>query len=241
MGHKKLVQKIPFRPHHFHTVISRLFGPHSGGHNISDLLFDTFSVQRLGRKRRDRRFHGRRRHTFGRIGIATCVQYLHRNLAAGIMHTGRHGSMVGNIRVRKQARSTGKHATLAVGGHAAGNHQANPTARTGGIKFRHTVPILGLFQPGMHRAHEHAVFKGRKSQIKRGKHMRVSGHRGSPSNIAPHCAKPALRSPKTPRHPYPVSGGFNTVTAKRAFQQIQFLAQQGHFLANILRQNLAKQ
>ena len=57
VGDEELVEKIPLRAHDLDPVVACLARAGGGGHDISDLLFDTCRVQ-LGRSEgRDRRFN----------------------------------------------------------------------------------------------------------------------------------------------------------------------------------------
>ena len=178
MGHQKLVQEIPFRAHDFYAVIPRLLRPRGRGHDVGDLLLNAVLVQLLGRKRRNRRLHGRGRHAVWAIGIAPRMQDLHRDLAICVMHPVGHDLMVGDIFIGEQPRRTRKHAALAVRGHAARHHQRHAAPRTSRVELRHPVPVLGFLEPGMHRPHQHAVFQRGEPKVQRGEHMRVGGHSG---------------------------------------------------------------
>ena len=214
VGHQKLVQEISLRPHHFDPVIARLAGARGCGDNVGDLFFDARVVQFLGGKGRYGRFHRRRGHAFGTISIAPGVQYLHRDPAVGIMHPVGHDPVVGDVLGREKPRRAGKHAALAVRGHAAGDHQPDPAARPRRVKFGHPVPVAGFFQAGMHRSHQDAVFQHHMPQIEGCQHMRIACHRGlliAPATL-PQTRPTVTRvvrlaagiiPPRTPKHPAP--------------------------------------
>ncbi len=176
MGHQELVEEIPLGPHDLDSVISGLTRPHRGGDEILDLLLDPFLIQRLRWKRRNRGFDGRGRNAFRPIGIAPRMQDLHGDLAACLMHRVGHNLVVGNILIVEQSGGTGKHAAFFTGGHAASDDQCNTTAGAFGIKLGNPGPILGFFQPGMHRPHQHAVLQRGEPQVERGQHVRIVGH-----------------------------------------------------------------
>ena len=75
------------------------------------------------------------------------------------MHAVRHNPVVGNILLAEQSRRARENATFGVGRHAACDHQPNTAARTRRVEFSDTVPIAGLFQTSVHRAHQHAILQ----------------------------------------------------------------------------------
>ena len=107
------------------------------------------------------------------------MQDLHRNPPARLIHAVGDNAVVFNILIRKQPRRTRKHPTFTIGRHAAGHHQPDATARASGIKFRHTVPIAGFFEPCVHRPHKRPIFQGDMAKIKWGQQVGI-GHRLPP-------------------------------------------------------------
>jgi hypothetical protein len=67
-----------------------------------------------------------------------------------------------------QARTTGHGAAAVVGRNAAGHDQAHAAFGTLGVERRHALEaVFDLFQPDVHRAHEHAVGQGGETQVQR--------------------------------------------------------------------------
>ena len=92
------------------------------------------------------------------------------------MHPVRDNAMISDILWREQTGSTGKDPAFTVRGHPSGHHERHTTARTLSVEFRYTVPVFCLFQPGMHRAHENAVFQRGMPKLKRTEQVWVAGH-----------------------------------------------------------------
>ncbi len=176
MGDKELVDEIPFGAHHLDPVIACLAGAGSSGDDVADLLLDPVFVQFFGRERRDRGFDRRGANTIGRIGVAACMQDLHGDLATCIMDTICHSPVVGDVFIRVKAGRPREHTALWVRGHSTRDHQRHIAACALGVKFGNAVPILGFFQPRVHRAHQHAVLERGKPQIERGQKIGVLGH-----------------------------------------------------------------
>ena len=86
--------------------------------------------------------------------------------------------MSGDLPREGELRGAWMDAAGKVGREAAGNDQ--PDAATGalGVKSRQSRKAIGrLFQPGMHRAHQHPVFQRGKTEVERSKEVRVAvGH-----------------------------------------------------------------
>ena len=158
MGHEELVQEVAFRPHDLDPVIARLTGAQRRGHEILNLFLDPLFIQFFRGEGRNRRFNGRGRHTIWSIGIAACMQDLHRDLTVSLMDTVRHHLMVRDIVVIKQTSRPRKHAALYAGGHTTRHHKANSATGALGIELGHAVPVFGFLKPRMHRSHQHAVF-----------------------------------------------------------------------------------
>ena len=95
------------------------------------------------------------------------MQDLHRDLAARVMHAVRDDAVVGDVFCAEHHRRAGQHAAFGVGAIPPVTISADTAARACGVELGHPVPVPGLFQPGVHRPHQHAVLQRGEAQIER--------------------------------------------------------------------------
>ena len=182
VGHEELVQEITLRPHDLHAIIARLLCAPCGRHDVTDLFFDTVLIQFRRWKRGYRGFDCRGCDALGTIRIAARVQDLHRNFPARIVDARGDDAVVVDILLCRHHRRPRQNGPFQVGTDPASDHQGHVTARAGCIKLGDAVPVLRLFQTGVHGPHEDAVLERREAQIKGSQQVRVVGHRKSSKN-----------------------------------------------------------
>ena len=107
------------------------------------------------------------------------MQDLQRDLAAFLVYGVGHDAVTACGAMRGQAPGKRLGPPGNVGRKAARDDQANITARAFGKVGGQAVEVVAVFQPGVHRAHQHAVLERGEAEIKRGKQARVRrGGRG---------------------------------------------------------------
>ena len=164
MAHQKLIQEIPLRPHDLDAVIARVLRPSGCHHHVGDLFFNPRLIQCRRYKGRDRRLDSRGRDTCQAIGIPPGMQDLHGNPPALAVHPFGDKPVVGDVGSAEKSRRPRKHPAFAVRCHAPRHHQPDPAPGPRRIEPRHPRPVAGLFQPGVHRAHQHAIGQGHAAQ-----------------------------------------------------------------------------
>ena len=108
------------------------------------------------------------------------MEDLHRDPSAIGVDLVRDALVVRDILGRVEPRRAGKDAALGVGRHATGDHEAHAAAGAGGIELGHPAPILRLLEPGMHRAHQHAVGQRHMPEVKGRQEVGILGHGSGP-------------------------------------------------------------
>ena len=86
------------------------------------------------------------------------MQDLQRDLAAFLVHGVGHDAVTACRAMRGQSPGKRLGPPGHVGRKAAGDDQADITTRALGKVGGQAVEVVAVFQPGMHRAHQHAVF-----------------------------------------------------------------------------------
>ena len=90
---QKLVDEIAFGAHHLNAIITRKFGELRGTDEIVDLPFNPFRGKGAGLERAYRGLGCRCRDNQRLIAITPCVQDLHTDLTACLMHRTGHMTM----------------------------------------------------------------------------------------------------------------------------------------------------
>ena len=102
------------------------------------------------------------------------MQQLQANLAAVVMHGCGHLPMPAHMPRHRHAAGEGLEPATDIRGKTAGHHQ--PHAALGAFgKIRRQLGEVGnaVFQPGVHRAHQHAIAQSGEAQIEWGQEVRV--------------------------------------------------------------------
>ncbi|RMU33202.1 hypothetical protein ALP30_02732 [Pseudomonas syringae pv. primulae] len=185
VGGEELIDEITFRPHDFDAVIPGASGQGRTVDEVSDLLFDALFIQFARRERVDGGLNGARRNLLAAVGVATGMQYLQTDLAAGLMNRLSDDAMLLCFLGIGEFCCAVVNTALLVGRNATGHHQTNAATCPLGKVGRHALETTRpLFKPGVHRAHQGAVAQGRETQVQRGQQVRIvsSGHGKAPSS-----------------------------------------------------------
>ena len=174
----ELVDQVSLGSHDFHAVIAGTLGQRCRSHKIFNRLLHLFGAERVRTKRVDRRFDRARCDQVGVVGVAPKVQNLHTDLATRIMNGLGHDFVLLRLFRRGHSGAAGHGAGTVVRGDTTGHNQCDTATRPLGIERGHALEaVLGLFEPNMHRAHQHPIFQSCEAQIQRAEHQRVGGHR----------------------------------------------------------------
>ena len=104
------------------------------------------------------------------VAVAPGVQDLQGDFAALPMHRIRHQTMLRKLAGITQHRTAFHAHAGKCRCDAPGDNQCHAVTRPFSIESRQTFCTLRMFfQPGVHRPHQDAVFKGSEAQIQRGK------------------------------------------------------------------------
>ncbi len=177
---QELVEQISFAAHDFDAVVACLTGQLGAAGEVVDGALDTGRREPARTKRVDRRLDRRRADRKRMVGIASGVQDLQQDFAAGIVHRRRDAAMPACLRGRGQVRGEGQQPAGPVRRVSAGDDQAHATVRAFGEVCGEPVGVAGaILQAGVHRAHDHPVAQRGESEIQRGQQVWI-GHRFSP-------------------------------------------------------------
>ncbi len=175
----ELVDQVALGAHDLDTVVACDLGHLGAVGEVVDGALDLFGGQLARGHRGDRGLDGAGADQAGVVGVATEVQDLQGDLAAGFVHGSCHHLVLLGFFERGQAGATGVGAAVVVGGDAAGHHQGHATAGALGVEGSHALEaVLGFFQANVHGAHQHAVFQRGEAQVQGGKQVRVGAHGG---------------------------------------------------------------
>ncbi len=174
--HNKLINEVAFRAHDLHAVVACPLGQHGRGHVITDLLFDASVVQLNGHERVYRRLNGGWSDQLRVIRVATGVENLHADRAAGLMDRPGDDFVLVRLFFRRHLRGTGSYRAFHVGPDTAGNDKPHAAPRTLGIECRQPLEaVRALFQAQVHGAHQGTVAKGGKAQVQGRQEMGIAG------------------------------------------------------------------
>ena len=173
----ELVDQVTLGAHDLDAVVARLLRELRAADVRGDRPLDPPARQRARTKWSDRRFHTRRRNRQRVIRIAPGVQYLQRDLAAvGVDRIGDQ-SMLAHLPGKRKLRGARLEPACKIGRDAAGDDEPYAALRPRRIERRELVEaVRRLLEPGMHRAHQHAVGERREAEVQRGKEVRVGVH-----------------------------------------------------------------
>ena len=170
----ELVQQVAFRAHDLDAVVARVARPCRGGREGADLALDPAGAQRARGEGIDRRLQARRRDRQRVIGVTPRVQQLHADLA--VVRVDRRGDRTVPADMPGLAHASGERLQPAddVGSEPAGHDQPDAACRTlrvVGGELREVASMV--FQPGMHRPHQHPVAQAGESQVQGRQQARV--------------------------------------------------------------------
>ena len=174
VGDQELVDEVALGAHDLDAVVAGLAGQHRAVHEGLDLALDAALAQRPGGERRDRALDPRRRHDQRVVAVATGVQDLQGDVAALGVHGLGDRAVLAGRRTRGQRAGAGLGPALDVRREAAGHDQADAAAGALGEVVGEVPEPLGIvLEPGVHRAHEHAVAQGGEAQVEGSEQVRV--------------------------------------------------------------------
>ena len=101
------------------------------------------------------------------IAIAAGVQDLQGDLAAFFMHGVGDRAVAAGRTMRGQAPGKGLGPTGNIGRESARDHQPDIAACALGKVGGEPVEVVAIFQPGMHRPHQHAVLERGEAKVER--------------------------------------------------------------------------
>ena len=168
-GGEELVNQVAFGAHHLNAVIARFTRQRGAAGEVVNQRQDLVVAQSMRSEAVNRRLNGRWRNQIRLVAVASGVQNLQGNFTALVVYRVGHNAVMRQLCCIVQHR-TALHADAGRGrGHAAGDNQRHPVARALGIESCQTLgPVRMLLEPGVHRAHQHAVFECGEPQIERG-------------------------------------------------------------------------
>ena len=163
---QKLVDEIAFGAHHLDAIITRKFGELRGTDEIVDLTFNPFRGKGAGLERADRRFGCRRRDNQRLVAITPCVQDLHTDLAACLMHRTGHMTMQKSRCPIVHGRGKRGQLPNQIGRETARHHEPHATFCALGKVPRELVDVPEpVFQARVHGPHQHSVLKFSEAEI----------------------------------------------------------------------------
>ena len=94
------------------------------------------------------------------VAIAPGMEDLQTDLSPLSMHRLGNQPVLGDLRALGQPQGEGGNPPGPVGGHPAGDDQADTTGGASPVKSGHPAKtVVFLFQAGVHRAHQYPVFE----------------------------------------------------------------------------------
>ncbi len=166
---EKFVNQVAFRAHYLYAVVACFPRQLGAVGEVVDKPQNTFVREFARRKAVDRRLKRGWGNQIGLIAVAASMQDLQRNFAALLMDGVGNGPVVRQLTHIVQHRAARHPYAGRIRSDAAADDKRHAVTRALGIERRQTLRAIGiLFQPGMHRAHQHAVFQLGKTKIERG-------------------------------------------------------------------------
>ncbi len=166
---EKFVNQITFGTHHLYAVVTGFTRQRSAAGKVINQGEDFIMGEGVGRKAVDRGLDRRRRHQVWLIAVASGMQNLQGDFAALVVYRVSHDPVVRQLCHIVQHRAALHRHTGGGRRDAASDDQRYAVARAFGIKRCQALrAVRALLQPGMHRAHQHAVFERGKPQIEGG-------------------------------------------------------------------------
>ena len=176
---QKCGEEIPGRSDDLDAVIARKFGHGRAGGEVGQLFFNALFIKGCRRVGRDPRLDRRGSDAAFRPGHGSRMQDLKADFHVWIFGVNGFGdqTVLGGLLRRRQLHPAA--AGLQIGRDAAGDDHADPALGPLGIIGGQAFEtVLGLFQSGMHRAHQHPVLQPREAQIQRREQAGIFGWRG---------------------------------------------------------------
>ena len=164
----ELVEQIALRAHHLDAVVASVTGEPRGIHERLDLALDASGRQRARRERIDRRLEPARRDLQRVIAVAAGVQDLQADAAAVRVHGARDLAVLAHLPRPAQLAAERLEPAADVRREAAGDHQADAAGRAL-AEVRGQLWEVGrlVLQPGVHRAHQHAIGQRAEAEVER--------------------------------------------------------------------------
>jgi hypothetical protein len=189
VGDQELVDEVALGAHDLDTVVAGLARQGGAVDEGLDLALDAALAQGARGEGGDRALDPRRGDHQRVVAVATGVQDLQRDVAAlGVHRVGDRHVLAGGA-ARGQGAGAGLGPALDVRREPAGHDQPDPSAGAFGEVVREVGEALGVvLQPGVHRAHQHAVAQGGEPQVERGEQVRVG--RGIRGRHGSQCGPP---------------------------------------------------
>ena len=162
----ELVQQVAFGAHDLDAVVAGVARARCRRREVADLALDRACAKGAGREGVDRCLQSRWRNRERMVGIAASVQQLHADLAVVRVHCGGDRAMPADV--PRLAHASGERFQPAhdIRCEPPGHDQADTTGRALRVVGRELREVAGMvFQPGVHRTHEHPVAKAGESQV----------------------------------------------------------------------------
>ena len=173
---QELVQQIAFAAHDLDAVVAGALRQPGAAHVVGDGAQDAALGQRARLEHRDRRLQRRGRDHQRLVAVASGVQDLHRDLAAFLMHGGGQAAVIAQVEGTVQGAAERQQPAAAVRRNAAGDDQAGAApGALAEVGRQLRVVVEAVFQPGVHRAHDHAVAQGGEAEVERRQQVRIVG------------------------------------------------------------------
>ncbi len=186
---EELVDEVALAAHHLDAVIAGLAGEHGRAYEGRDLAADAGVGQFARRERGDGRLQARWRDGKRMIGVATGVQDLHADAPAFRMHRAGHEPVPGEMPAAAQGPGKRLGPARRVRRDAAGHDQPDAAARAFREVCGELRVVLGaVLEPGVHRAHQHAVRQRREPEVERRQQVWERVRRHARNDIA--CQSP---------------------------------------------------
>jgi hypothetical protein len=173
---QELVQQITFAAHHLDAVVAGLFRQLRTADVGRDRRFDAALRQRARTERGNRRLLGRARDHQRLVAVASRVQDLQQDLAALLVHGAGDAAVVRHVAQKIERAAEGQQPALPVGRDAPGDDQPDAAARPLAVERRQlAVVVKTVFEPGVHRAHDHAVLQRGEAEVEGSEQVGVGG------------------------------------------------------------------
>ena len=156
--HRELINEITFRPHDLNAIEPGLLCEQRAAHVIRDRLFNLCPSHRARGKPIDAGRDVGRTDAVLLLGISARMQHLHADFATVLMHSIGDAAKFTSLCTFGQNRPPRLDQTRGVGRITTGDDESDLPLGALGKENRHLVhAVLLHIEPGVHRAHDHAV------------------------------------------------------------------------------------